>query len=173
MMALQRSPGDKEFAMLTYAAVLLLAFTWSERIMAQESGEHLIEQLKKTPVNQIEAGLPKESFDSWFTGLAKPAQVEYAFEECTPQSSTAVIAFCVVAYTKPAQPDWPRRIQLQFVVTGPTARKTGNPRPAGKDFNCKFIGGVENPESPMMKRPSRKIATLSELEKLLRGSRTP
>jgi hypothetical protein len=131
-----------------------------------------IDQLKKTPVGQIEAGLSEASFADWFADLVKPSQTEYEVKECQetydPSAPTnRPRLLCVFAYTKPLEPDWNRAIQLNFVVgvLTPSKKETTDAKPVP----CRFLGGFEGPSNPKMKRPTRRISKLSELGRHLRG----
>ena len=138
----------------------------------QEPAQMWIERLKNTPVGQMEAGLPESSFAGWFADLVKPLQAEYEVKECQETDSPDAPVnqqrlLCVFAYTKPPQPDWQRGIQLSFVVgILPPSRYGTDTKPVP----CKFLGGWEQPSNPQMKRPTRKISKLSDLEKMLHGS---
>jgi len=137
-----------------------------------EPSQMWIERLKNTPVAQMEAGLPETSFAGWFADIVKPSQAEYEVKACQETNSPDAPAnqehlLCVFAYTKPLQPDWQRGIQLSFVVgILPPSRYGTDTKPVP----CRFLGGWEGPSYPQMKRPTRRIAKLSDLEKMLRGS---
>ncbi len=158
-------------------ALSLAVLTMNAPATAQSrDDQRWIDQLKKTPVSQIEAGLSPASFAGWFADLVKPSQTEYEVKECEDTNSPAAEKnqerlLCVVAYTKPPEPNWERAIQLTFVVAVLAA---SNQRAAdAKPAPCRFLGGFEGPSNPRMKRMTRKISKLSELEGLLRGSATP
>jgi hypothetical protein len=121
-----------------------------------------IDQLKKTPVDQIEAGLSGAKFADWFAERIKPSEAGYEVKECqepTVAASNQDRLLCVFAYTKPLVPGWDRGIQLNFIV-GVFRRSTGaNPLP------CRFLIGRDGPSNPQMKRPTILIFKLSDFEK--------
>jgi hypothetical protein len=140
----------------------------------QQSGQSLdhsqawIDRLKATPVAQMEAGLPEESFADWFADRVKPSETGYEIRECrqsnNPYASVNAQRFlCVLAFTKPPQPGWRRWIQLDFIVgvlpSSTTAATNAKPVP------CRFWFGWDGPSNPQMLRPSYIIRKLSYLEK--------
>src|SRR5262247_967361 len=99
--------------MLKMVAFLLLPFMVAEaqNVAPSQADQRLINQLKRTPVSDIEAGLPQESFDSWLTGLVKPAEIAYEVKDCTDDTAATDASrpvSCVIAYTRPPQPAWNR-----------------------------------------------------------------
>src|SRR5215467_10624313 len=93
---------------LIFTTLLMAAGSWT---VAQNHQPRLIDQLKKTSVSDIETGLPQESFDSWFAGLVKPAEIDYEVKDCTDETAATEggrPVSCVIAYTKPQQPGWNR-----------------------------------------------------------------
>jgi hypothetical protein len=151
------------FLLLAVSAINL------EPAAAQSSADQRwIDQLKKTPVSQIEAGLPDASFANWFAELVKPAQTGYEVKECQEETSAAATnqdrLLCVFAYTKPPEPGWNRGLQLNFVI-GILPRSSKGITDA-KPMPCRFLGGWAGPSNPQIKMPTRKISKLSELEKL-------
>jgi hypothetical protein len=152
---------------------LLLAV--AARTAAQDNQEHrrLIDQLKKTLVSDIEAGLPQESFDSWFAGLVKPAEIDYEVKDCTDETAAtggSQPVSCVIAYTKPPQLGWNRGIEIRFFVVAPPERTGG--RVTLRPLVPRLVQACEGPSDPKMKRPTRCYTKLSDLEKLVRGSAT-
>jgi hypothetical protein len=134
-----------------------------------------IEQLKKTPVDQIEAGLSGASFANWFADRVKPSETGYEVKECQELTNpTASVKpqrlLCIFAYTKPLVPGWNRGIQLDFVVgvlsTSPKGATEVKPVP------CRFLIGWDGPSNPQMKRPTYRISKLSELGRPGRDSAT-
>jgi hypothetical protein len=127
--------------------------------------QHWIDQLKNTPVNQMEAGLSGANFADWFAERIKPSEAGYEVKECqepTVAASNQDRFLCVFAYTKPLVPGWNRGIQLNFVV-GVFPRSARGPGEA-KPVPCRFVIGWDGPSNPQMKRPTSKIAKLSELK---------
>ncbi len=157
----------------------LLFIALSGRTMPQDASDnrHLIDQLKKTPLSQIEAGLPQKTFASWFADLVKPnpVPIEYEVKECVDDKLPGVESqqpvTCVVAYTQPQKPNWPRWIEMRFVViAAPGPAKPGD-RETVKPLLPRLVSACEGPSNPMMKRPTRCFSKLSDLEKLVQGSR--
>src|SRR3954469_5968388 len=79
--------------------------------------QHWIDQLKKTPVSQLEAGLSDASFADWFANRVKPSEIGYEVRECQERNNSDASVntqrrLCVLAFTKPPQPGWNRWIQL-------------------------------------------------------------
>ncbi len=125
-----------------------------------------IDQLKKTPVNQFEAGLSGASFADWFAERIKPSEAGYEVKECqetTVAASNQDRFLCVFAYTKPLVPGWDRGIQLNFVV-GVFPRSARGATEA-KPVTCRFLIGRDGPSNPQMKRPTILIFKLSDFEK--------
>lgn len=160
-----------------FSILFLVVLAMSVRPAAAQSrdDQRWIDQLKKTPVGQIEAGLSEASFADWFADLVKPSQTEYEVKECQETNDPSAPTnrprlLCVFAYTKPLEPDWNRAIQLNFVVgvLTPSKKETTDAKPVP----CRFLGGFEGPSNPKMKRSTRWISELNELERLLHGSAT-
>jgi hypothetical protein len=125
-----------------------------------------IDQLKKTPVDQIEAGLSGTRFADWFAERIKPSEAGYEVKDCqdTPAAAPNQDRFlCVFAYTKPLVPGWNRGIQLNFVV-GVFPRSAKGPAEA-RPVPCRFVIGRDGPSNPQMKRPTSLIFKLSDFEK--------
>lgn len=129
--------------------------------------QHWIDQLKKTPVNQIEVGLSSATFADWFADRVKPSETEYEVRECqdgsNPTASVNTQRFlCVLAFTKPPRPNWNRGIQLDFIVgvlpSSPAGAANAKPVP------CRFWFGWDGPSNPQMKRPAKIIRKLGYLE---------
>ena len=136
------------------------------------SSQAWIERLKSTPVAKMEAGLPETSFGSWFADTIKPSEAGYEVNECQGTNGSDASAnqerlLCVFAYTKPPQPGWNRGVQLTFVVGVLPGSKNGTD---AKPVPCRFLGGWEGPANPSMKRPTRGISKLGDLERMLHGS---
>jgi hypothetical protein len=124
-----------------------------------------IDQLKKTPVDQIEAGLSSAKFADWFAERIKPSEAGYEIKEC--QDTTAVASnqdrfLCVLAFTKPPRPGWRRWIQLDFIVGVLPSSTTGATN--AKPVPFRFWFGWDGPSNPQMLRPSYIIRKLSYLE---------
>ena len=124
--------------------------------------QHWIDQLKKTPVNQIEAGLSSATFADWFADRVRPSEIGYEVKECQERNNPQRL-LCVFAYTKPPRPGWNRWIQLNFVVSvlpsSATATTNATPLP------CRFWFGWDGPSNPQMLRPTLFIRKLGDLEK--------
>jgi hypothetical protein len=130
--------------------------------------QHWIDQLKKTPVNQMEAGLSSATFADWFADRVKPSETGYEVKECqdgsNPKASVNTQRFlCVLAFTKPPRPGWRRGIQLDFVVGVLLPSATG--ATDAKPVPCRFWLGWDGPSNPQMLRPTRVIRKLSYFEK--------
>jgi hypothetical protein len=130
----------------------------------QDQNQAWIKRLKTTPVAQMEAGLPEESFADWFADRVKPSETGYEVKECQakPAGASSRDRFlCVFAYTKPPQPGWNRGIQLNFIV-GVFPRSAKGATEA-TPVPCRFVIGWDGPSNPQMKRPTYGIFRLSEL----------
>ena len=163
-----------EIAMLKTAVFLLLPLLGASAHMVAQNKENqrLIDLLKKTPVSDIEAGLPEESFDNWFGGLVKPAEIDYEVQECTGSDTGGTEDVqpvrCVIAFTKPSQPGWNRRIQVSFLVLAPPPKPDS--RVTVKPLTPRLLRACEGPPNPRMKRPTHCYPKLSELQKLVGGT---
>lgn len=158
--------------MLRIATLLLLScmVAGAQNIAPRQADQRLVDSLKKTLVSDIEAGLPQESFDSWFAGLVKPAEIDYEVKECTDEAAATDgnrPVSCVIAYTKPPQPAWNRWIEIRFFVVAPPERAGG--RVTLRPIVPRLVQACEGPPDPKMKRPTRCYPKLSDLEKLVRG----
>ncbi len=164
--------------MLKMVAFLLLPFVvaGAQNVAPSQADQRLIDSLKKTPVSDIEAGLPQESFDSWFAGLVKAAEIAYEVKDCTDDTAAtdgSRPVSCVIAYTKPPQPDWNRWIEIRFyVVAQPERPERTSHRVTLRPLVPRLLQACEGPPDPKMKRPTRCYPKLSDLEKLVRGSTT-
>jgi hypothetical protein len=82
--------------------------------------QHWIDQLKKTPINRIEAGLSSATFADWFADRVRPSETGYEVRECQERnnlnaSDNTQRYLCVLAFTKPPRPGWRRWIQLDLL----------------------------------------------------------
>jgi hypothetical protein len=137
----------------------------------QDQQHRLIDQLKKTPVSDVEAGLPQESFDSWFAGLVKPAAIDYEVKDCTDETAATEggrPVTCIIAYTKPAQPGWNRWIEIRFFVVAPLEEKDTSHRVTIRPLVPRLLQACAGPSDPKMKFPTRCYPRLSDLEKQVR-----
>lgn len=130
--------------------------------------QHWIDQLKKTPVNQIEAGLSEASFADWFADRVQPSETGYEVKECPENNSptppvNSQRLLCVLAYTVPLQRNWDRGIQLSFVVGVLPPSATGAAE--AKPVPCRFLSGSDAPSNPQMKRPTYRFLKLSDFGK--------
>jgi hypothetical protein len=152
----------------TAPLLFLLFISVSARPADQtQSDQHLIDQLKNTPVNQIEAGLARERFDSWFKSLVKPRQIGYEVKEL----DTVAHTLSVIAYTEPPQPGWRRGIQIRFAVDADASAEKANRGGTVKPSALRFSMACEGPTNPRMRRPDHCFSKLSDLERYLHGSR--
>jgi hypothetical protein len=133
-----------------------------------QADQRWIDQLKKTPVDQIEAGLSDASFADWFADRVKPSKTGYEVKECQERNNPIASVnpqrlLCVFAYTKPLVPGWYRGIQLNFVVgiLLPSARGATDTKPVP----CRFLIGSDGPSNPQVKRPTYFIFKLSDFGK--------
>ena len=161
--------------MLRIAAFILLLsmVTGAQNASPNQADQRLIDSLKKTMVSDIETGLPQQSFDSWFTGLVKPAEIAYEVKDCTDEAAATEggrPVSCVIAYTKPPQPGWDRGIEISFFVVAPPEGQTSSHRVTVRPLLPRLMQACEGPSNPKMKRPKHCFPKLSELEKLVRGS---
>jgi len=162
----------------TASFLFLVIIAASARTAAQGlDKQQLIDQLKKTPVDRIEAGLPHESFESWFTKLIKPYQypIEYEVKDnClveNPRVAGSHLLPCVMAYTT-LRPGWNPWIDICFAASAAIGTEKTGYGQSRKAFALKFYGASEGPSNPMMLRPAIYFSKLSELHKYMRGSRT-
>jgi hypothetical protein len=158
-------------------SLLVVFLAISMQISARDRNDApWIEEVKNTPVSQIEAGLPQESVALWFADLVSPNETDYEVRECgeAPAVGTTLRhLLCVIAYTKPPHPGWLRRIQLRFVVATVASPKETNDRADVKPVTLEFLWATEGPSNPKSRRMVRFFSKLSDLEKLVRGSTTP
>src|SRR5215831_8336664 len=114
-----------KISMFPTLVLVVSLFAAGGQTVAQATQSSLIDQLKKTRVSDIEGGLPQQSFDGWFAGLVKPAEIDYEVKDCTDEAAATEggrPVSCVIAYTKPPQPGWNRWIEIRFFVVGPPER---------------------------------------------------
>lgn len=126
-----------------------------------------IDQLKKTPVDQIEAGLSGAKFADWFAERIKPSETGYEVRECQERNNLNASVntqryLCVLAFTKPPRPGWRRWIQLDFIVAVLPSSTTGATNAEPVPF--RFWFGWDGPSNPQMLRPSYIIRKLNYLE---------
>src|SRR5215469_5612695 len=94
----QRSPGEgpKEGSFMKMSSLSLLSLLGVSLFIAAGMGtvaqdqdqRRFIDQLKKTPVSEIESGLPNESFDTWFANQIQPSHAEYEVNDCGERNAT-------------------------------------------------------------------------------------
>jgi len=161
---------------LSHLILVVLLVAAGVRSVAQDQNQlRLIDQLKKTSVSDMEAGLPHESFESWFAGLVKPAEIGYEVKDCTDDAAATEggrPVSCVIAFTKPPQPGWDRWIEIRFFVVAPPGGEDTSHRLSVRPPIPRLFQACEGPTNPKMKRPSHCYRKLSDLEKLVRGSTT-
>lgn len=135
-----------------------------------ESDQHLIDRLKSTPVDQIEAGLPQNGFDQWFAMLIRPHQIplEYHVGDCVAHEGQPVR--CVIANTKVQHPGWNHWIQIRFGVRVAKS-KEANDLTASDSVVFSLLQASEGPSNPRMKRKITFFSKLSDLERYLHRSR--
>lgn len=161
--------------MLRIAMFLLLPLVvaGAQNAAPNEGNQRLIASLKEALVSDMEAGMPHQSFDSWFVALVKPAEIDYEVKDCTDEAAATEGGrpiSCVVAYTKPAQAGWNRWIQIRFFVVAPPGGVDTSHRVSVRPLIPRLFEACEGPTNPKMKRPSHCYRKLSDLEKLVRGS---
>lgn len=121
--------------------------------------DKLISQLKTTSMSKLDAGLPAENFESWFSRHRKDSAIRYEIETCddvdarTPYAGKGSLK-CVTAVSVQGGSE----LVLRFVAALPD--KDGKSQPV----ECSFLSGSEGPppESPI-KRMTRLISKLSDL----------
>lgn len=149
---------------------VLLPIAVAGRTVAQDQDQRrLIDQLKSTPVSEIEAGLPHESFDSWFANQVRPSRPEYEVNDCgerngTPEERGKEFPTCVAVTAISGV----RKVDLAFVVGTYLVPESGKDRARSKATKVTLFSGSIGPSDPRMKAPTRVIRKLSDLEKLLR-----
>jgi hypothetical protein len=155
---------------LSIPVFFLLVITAGAWTVAQDQEQRrFIDQLKKTPVNEIEAGLPHESFDSWFAKHVEPSHPEYDVNDCgerngTPEERGKEFPTCV-AVTAIAGI---RKVDLAFVVGTYVVPENEKDAARSKPTKVRLFSGSIGPSDPRMKAPTQVVRKLSDLEKLLR-----
>ena len=133
-----------------------------------QNQRRFIDQLKKTPVSEIEAGLPNESFDTWFANQIRPSHAEYEVNDCgerngTPAERGKEFPTCV-AVTAVAGI---RKVDLAFVVGTYVVPENEKDTARSKPTKVRLFSGSIGPSDPRMKTPTQVVRKLSDLEKLL------
>ena len=138
--------------------------------VAQDQDQsRLIDRLKKTPVSEIEDGLPRESFDSWFANQVRPSHAQYEVNDCgerngTPQERGQKFPTCVAVTATTGM----RKVDLAFVVGTYVVPEKGKDTASSKPTKVTFFSGSVGPSDQRMKAPTQVIRKLSDLEKQLR-----
>jgi hypothetical protein len=155
------SPSTPVFVLL-----LIAAGAWTA---AQDQDQRrFIDQLKKTPVSDIEAGLHQESFDTWFANQVRPSHPEYEVNDCgerngTPEERGKEFPTCVAVTAIAGM----RKVDLAFVVGTYVVPENGKDTVRSKPTKVRLFRGSIGPSDPRMKAPTQVIRKLSDLEKLL------
>jgi hypothetical protein len=157
--------------MLRIAAFFLLLpmVGGTQNTAPSQADERLIDSLKKTLVSEIEDGLPRESFDSWFANQVRPSHPEYEVNDCgerngTPEERGKEFPTCVAVTAITGA----RKIELAFVVGTYVVPKDGKDTARSKHTKVTLFSGSIGPSDPRMKAPTQVIRKLSDLEKQLR-----
>jgi hypothetical protein len=160
--------------MRTTPSFLLSVFCLAVSVgsLAQDRNDsRWINEVKKTPVGQIETGLPQQSVATWFADLVRPNETDYEVKGCGEENDVdgnPRSLLCVSVYTKPPQAGWERWIQVYFVVAAIPLENTRD-RAEPKPVTVRLLYATEGPTNPKSKRPERIFRKLSDLEKLVQG----
>jgi hypothetical protein len=127
---------------------------------SQNDDAKWIDQLKSTPLSQMEDGLPNKPFGAWLGEQAKDAEVHYMIEACDGSAHTESLqkgTFSCVTVT--ALRGAGSELIMRFLISDNGSQK---------QYSCKFVIGQEGPPpgSPM-KRMTRVFHKLSEMTPLL------
>src|SRR5262249_24662668 len=152
----------------TLILVVLLSAVSTLAVAQDQDQRRFIDQLKKTPVSEIESGLPHESFDTWFAEQVRPAHAEYEVNDCgerngTPEERGREFPTCVSVTASAGM----RKVDLAFVVGTYVVPENGKDTARAKPTKVRLFSGSVGPSDPRMKAPTRVIRKLSDLEKLL------
>jgi hypothetical protein len=152
---------------LVFVLLLIAAEPWT--VAQDQDQRRFIDQLKKTPVNEIESGLPHESFDSWFSNQVRPAHAEYEVNDCgerngTPDERGREFPTCVAVTAIAGM----RKVDLGFVVGTYVVPENGKGPARSKPTKVRLFSGSIGPSDPRMKAPTQVVRKLSDLERLLR-----
>jgi len=155
-------------SLLSLLAVSLFIAAGMRTVAQDQDQRRFIDQLKKTPVNEIESGLPNESFDTWFANQIHPSHAEYEVNDCgernaTPEERGKQFPTCV-AVTAIAGI---RKVDLAFVVGTDVVPENGKDTARSKPSKVRLFSGSIGPSDPRMKAPTQVVRKLSDLEKLL------
>lgn len=148
---------------------LLLNAIAGQTVAQDQEQRSLIDQLKRTPVSEIEAGLPHESFDSWFANQVRPSHAQYEVTDCgerngTPDERGKEFPTCVAVTAITGV----RKVDLAFVVGTYLVPEGGKDKVRSKATKITLYSGSIGPSDPRMKAPTHLIRKLSDLEKQLR-----
>jgi hypothetical protein len=121
-------------------------------------------------VSEIEAGLPNESFDTWFGNQIRPSHAEYEVNDCgerngTPEERGKEFPTCV-AVTAITTGGF--KIGLAFLVGTYVVPEDGKDRARSKPAKVALFSGFIAPNDPRIKIPTQAIRKLSDLEKQIR-----
>ena len=133
-----------------------------------QNQRRFIDQLKKTPVSEIEAGLPNESFDTWFANQIRPSHAEYEVNDCgerngTPAERGKEFPTCVAVTAVAGM----HKVDLAFVVGTYVVPQNGKDTARSTPTKVRLFSGSIGPSDPRMKAPTQVVRKLSDLEKLL------
>ena len=153
---------------ISLLAVSLFMAAGMLTVAEDQDQRRFIDQLKKTPVSKIEAGLPQENFDSWFSKQVQPSHAQYEVNDCgersgTPEERGKEFPTCVAVTATAGM----RKVDLAFVVGTYVVPENGKDKPRSKPAKVTLFGGSIGPSDPRMKAPTQVIRKLSDLEKLL------
>jgi hypothetical protein len=156
-------------SLLSLLAASLLIAAGMRTVAQDQDQRRFIDQLKKTPVNEIETGLPNESFDTWFAGLVRPSHSKYEVNDCgerngTPAERGKEFPTCVAVTAITGM----RRVDLAFVVGTYVVPEGEKDTARSKPTKARLFSGSIGPSDPRMKAPTHVVRKLSDLEKLLR-----
>ena len=154
---------------LSLLAVSLFIAAGMRTVAQDQDQRRFIDQLKKTPVSEIEAGLPNESFDTWLADLVRPSHPEYEVNDCgerngTPSERGKQFPTCVAVTAIAGM----RKVDLAFVVGTYVVPENGKDTARSKPTKVRLFSGSIGPSDPRMKAPTQVVRKLSDLEKLLR-----
>ena len=153
---------------LSLLAVSLFIAAGMRTVAQDQDQRRFIDQLKKTPVNEIETGLPAESFDTWFANQIRPSHPEYEVNDCgerngTPGERGKEFPTCVAVTAITGM----RKVDLAFVVGTYVVPENGKDTARSKPTTVRLFSGSIGPSDPRMKAPTQVVRKLSDLERLL------
>jgi len=153
---------------ISLLAVSLFMAAGMLTVAEDQDQRRFIDQLKKTPVSEIEAGLPQENFDSWFSKQVQPSHAQYEVNDCgerngTPEERGKQFPTCVAVTAMAGM----RKVDLAFVVGTYRVPENGKDTARSTPTKVRLFSGSIGPSDPRMKTPTQVVRKLSDLEKLL------